>query len=152
VLNKYLRRTRLSERKFRQVLKLFCADFEAAKIVEITNISRNTINALLSKIRARIASLAEKESYFTIGEIEIDESYFGAKRVKGKRGRGSYGKTIVFGMKKRNDKVYTQIRQKLLLLRACSYYTASYDYRFNDLFRRMESLRWVGQYGIQEAL
>jgi transposase len=34
---------------------------------------------------------------------------FGAKRVKGKRGRGSFGKTIVFGMKKRNDKVYTQI-------------------------------------------
>jgi transposase len=35
--------------------------------------------------------------------------YFGAKRVKGKRGRDSFGKTIVFGMKKRDDKVYTQI-------------------------------------------
>lgn len=35
--------------------------------------------------------------------------YFGAKRVRGKRGRGAGGKTKVFGMKKRGDKVYTQI-------------------------------------------
>ena len=42
-------------------------------------------------------------------EIEVDESYFGARRVKGKRGRGSYGKTIVFGILQRNAKVYTEI-------------------------------------------
>lgn len=42
-------------------------------------------------------------------EIGLDESYFGARRVRGKRGRGSHGKTIVFGMIKRHDKVYTQI-------------------------------------------
>ena len=30
------------------------------------------------------------------GEIEIDESYFGAKRVRGKRGRGIGKKTPVF--------------------------------------------------------
>jgi transposase len=34
---------------------------------------------------------------------------FGATRVRGKRGRGSFGKTVVFGIKKRNDRVYTQI-------------------------------------------
>jgi transposase len=44
-----------------------------------------------------------------IGEIEVDESYFGARRVKGKRGRGAYGKNIVFGIFKRNGKVYTEI-------------------------------------------
>ena len=53
--------------------------------------------------------LTEEESYFEAGEIEVDESYFGAKRVRGKRGRGAGGKTKVFGMKKRGDKVYTQI-------------------------------------------
>ena len=40
------------------------------------------------------------------GEIELDESYFGGIR-KGKRGRGTGGKTAVFGLLKRNDKVYT---------------------------------------------
>ena len=53
--------------------------------------------------------LAEEEAYFEAREIEVDESYFGAKRVRGKRGRGARGKTKVFGMKKHGDKVYTQI-------------------------------------------
>ena len=43
------------------------------------------------------------------GEIEVDESYFGAKRVRGKRGRGTGKKTPVFGMLKRNGCVYTQV-------------------------------------------
>ena len=33
---------------------------------------------------------------FQKGEIEIAESYFGAKRVRGKRGRGAGKKTPVF--------------------------------------------------------
>ena len=43
------------------------------------------------------------------GQIASDESFFGARRVKGKRGRGAYAKTIVFGLIKRQGKVYTQI-------------------------------------------
>ena len=42
------------------------------------------------------------------GEVELDESYFGGVR-KGKRGRGAAGKTAVFGILKRNGKVYTII-------------------------------------------
>lgn len=42
------------------------------------------------------------------GEVEADESYFGGRR-KGKRGRGAAGKVPVFGLLKRNDKVYTAI-------------------------------------------
>ena len=41
--------------------------------------------------------------------MELDESYFGARRVKGVRGRGARGKTVVFGLLKRDDKFYTQI-------------------------------------------
>ena len=43
------------------------------------------------------------------GQAEVDESFFGAQRVKGKRWRGVYGKTIVFELYKRNGKVYTEI-------------------------------------------
>ena len=42
------------------------------------------------------------------GEIEADEAYFGGKR-KGKRGRGSKNKTIVFGILERNGKVHVNI-------------------------------------------
>jgi transposase-like protein len=41
--------------------------------------------------------------------VEVDESYFGPRRVRGKRGRGAGGKTIVFGIFKRNGQVYTEI-------------------------------------------
>ena len=44
-----------------------------------------------------------------MGQIEVDESYFGARRVRGKRSRGARGKTIVFGLLKRGDKVYTEV-------------------------------------------
>lgn len=53
--------------------------------------------------------MCDAESPFTNGEVELDESYFGARRVRGIRGRGAKGKIPVFGMLKREDKVYTQI-------------------------------------------
>jgi transposase len=45
-----------------------------------------------------------------MGQIELDESYFGGVR-KGKRGRGAAGKVAVFGMLKRGGKVYVKIFQ-----------------------------------------
>jgi len=107
--NKYIYHSHISEKKFREIIRLFVIDIEAKKIGILTNITEKTINNILLKIRERIYELAQKESYFKEGEIEIDESYFGPKRVKGKRGRGAGMKTVVFGMKKRNGNVYTQI-------------------------------------------
>ena len=43
------------------------------------------------------------------GEFEVDESYFGARRVRGKRGRRAAGKTLVFGFLKRGGKVIVRI-------------------------------------------
>ena len=43
------------------------------------------------------------------GIIEADESYFSAKRVRGRRGRGAKGKIKVFGLLKRASKVYTEV-------------------------------------------
>jgi uncharacterized hydantoinase/oxoprolinase family protein len=81
MLNKYLRRSHISEGKFREIIRLFSADLDATQIAEVAKLNRNTINAILSKIRARIASLAEKES-FAIGEIEIDESYYTLQNLR----------------------------------------------------------------------
>jgi transposase-like protein len=67
------------------------------------------VNSIYLKIRARIAQACEQESPFATGEVEVDESYFGARRVRGKRGRGASGKTPVFGLLKRNGRVYTEI-------------------------------------------
>ena len=63
-------------------------DIEATRISKITHISEGTLCKIFKQIRILIAKECEKTSKMQ-GEIEIDESYFGAKRVCGKRGRGS---------------------------------------------------------------
>jgi len=107
--NRYIKRSHISEYKFRQIIKLFVADLEAKQIALLCNVNINTINRILNLLRRRIAVICEEESIFESGEIEIDESYFGARRIRGKAGRGAGGKTIVFGLKKRNGRVYTQV-------------------------------------------
>ena len=114
--NKYFFRGKISEEKFRRIVRLFCLDIEAKKSAELTNLNRSTVNNIYRKLRERIAELCEAESPFTNGEVELDESYFGARRVRGIRGRGARGKTPVFGMLKRGDKVYTQIVKNCSIL------------------------------------
>ena len=106
--NKYVNRAKISEAKFRQLVKLFALDLTATQTTELAKLNRNTVNRFYSAIRCHIAEYSRQTSPFS-GEVEIDESYFGAKRFKGKRGRGASGKTIVFGLLKRGSKVYTEI-------------------------------------------
>ena len=106
--NKYVLRSKISEAKFRQLVRLYCVDLTATQIAQVAVLNRNTVNRLLQGIRERIALACEAESPVS-GEIEVDESYFGARRVRGLRGRGARGKTIVFGLFKRQGRVYTEI-------------------------------------------
>ena len=106
--NRYFIRSRISEAKFRRIIRLFALDLEATKIAVLSGISRNSINKILKAVRKIIAQECEKEAPFK-GSVEVDESYFGARRQRGLRGRGAKGKVIVFGLYKRNGKVYTQV-------------------------------------------
>ena len=106
--NKYCNRSRISEAKFREIIKYFSLDLEAKKISILTGVSEQTLTKYFYKIREKLAEFCANEAKFS-GIVEVDESYYGAKRQRGKRGRGARGKTIVFGLLKRNGKVYTQI-------------------------------------------
>lgn len=83
-------------------------DFSATDVAQLTGIRRKAVTMIFLKIRRRIAEECERASPFG-GEVEVDESYFGARRVRGKRGRGAGGKTPVFGLLKRDGKVYAEI-------------------------------------------
>ena len=106
--NRYLKRAHISETKSREILRCFSLDITGTKTSELTGVSRPTVNRIYKKLRDRIKDICDNEFPLS-GEVEVDESYFGARRIKGKRGRGSYGKTIVFGILERNGKVYTEI-------------------------------------------
>jgi transposase len=82
--NKYIRRSKISEVKFREILKYFAADLTAKQIANFTKININTINRILKLLRQKIAQHCEKQAKLA-GDIEADESYFGPK----KSGRGA---------------------------------------------------------------
>ena len=90
-------------------MRLFALDLTAADAARLTDLSVRSVNDIYLRIRERLAYACEEEGRVTSGQVEVDESYFGPKRVRGKRGRGAGGKTIVFGIFKRNGKVYTEI-------------------------------------------
>ena len=106
--NKYIKRSKISEVKFREIVRYFSLDIDAQTVAILTGLNRNTINRYFHLIRNRIADFCEQRSPFN-GEVEVDESYFGGKRIKGKRGRGAGNKTPVFGILQRGGKVYTEI-------------------------------------------
>jgi transposase len=108
-LNRYYRYAKISERKTRQIIKYFVLDLTANKTAQLCGLTHKSVKQIYLKIRNRISEEAERASPFSACQIEVDESYFGARRVRGKRGRGAGGKTIVFGIYKRNGKVYTEI-------------------------------------------
>jgi len=106
--NKYSKSTKITEKKFRKVLQYFSEDFSSTQTSNLTGIGRKAVNKIYNKIRLRVYDLCKYEEKLS-GEVEIDESYFGPRRVRGKRGRGAKGKVPVIGLLKRGGKVYTQI-------------------------------------------
>ena len=104
--------SKISSEKIREILKLFLGDFTATQTSELLEISRNTINRYYAIFREEIVRISIEESskfWKEFWEFEIDESYFGARRVRWKRGRWAAGKTPVFGLLKRDGRVFVSI-------------------------------------------
>lgn len=103
-----LRYAKLSTFKIRKILRCFSEDLPAIKTSALLGLNPKTVDRYYNLFREKIARHSIEEAKFG-GEVEIDESYFGARRVRGKRGRGAAGKTPVFGILKRSGKVYVTV-------------------------------------------
>ena len=60
--NKYIIRSRILEKKFREILKYFAEDIEASKISNLTKISEATLCKIFREIRILISKEREKIS------------------------------------------------------------------------------------------
>jgi transposase len=104
-----LTRCKLSKKTQSRLLEFFILEVTARSAANILDIQPNSAALFYRKIRQVIAfNLALEASEVFNGDIELDESYFGGV-CKGKRGRGAAGKVAVFGMLKRQGKVFTVI-------------------------------------------
>ena len=66
--NKYIICSRISEAKFREILKYFAEDIEASKISNLTKISKVSLCRIFREIRILMSKECEKISKFS-GEI-----------------------------------------------------------------------------------
>ncbi len=106
--NKYAARSRISEAKIREVVRYFAAALTALQTAQLSPLNRNTVNRIYRCLRERVLQACEARCPL-FGIVEVDESSFGAGRVKGKRSRGAYGKMVVFSIFECDGQVYTEI-------------------------------------------
>ncbi|MFQ1048670.1 IS1595 family transposase [Avibacterium paragallinarum] len=93
----------------KKLLEFFIAEVTTRTAANLLDIQPNTAALFYHKIRLVIGyHLSLEVNEIFEGEIELDESYFGGHR-KGKRGRGAAGKVAVFGLLKRQGKVFTVV-------------------------------------------
>ena len=104
----YIKHCKLSRNKQLELIRYFIAGSTARTAADLAGIHRNTAIRFFHKLREKIAIEQQDRIERFCGKVELDESYFGGHR-KGKRGRGAAGKVAVFGIFKRDGKVYTQI-------------------------------------------
>ena len=100
---------KLSKRVQKKLLEFFVLQVTARSAADILDIQPNSAILFYRKIRMVISyhlALATDEVFE--GSVELDESYFVGRR-KGRRGRGAAGKVVVFGILKRNGRVYTVV-------------------------------------------
>lgn len=108
-----LKHSKISGYKVKKIVEHFVLDVDATKTSQLLKLNRKTINRYFNIFRQAIFDYQFFEFKKFMGKVEVDESYFGAKRVRGyhgklKRGRGTL-KQPVFGIFLRNGKVYTEI-------------------------------------------
>jgi transposase len=107
VAQRLIKNSKLTNRQLNELIRYFALEVPASRAANVMQINRHSAERVYHIIRRCLARECELHSPLG-GEVECDESYFGGRR-KGPRGRGAAGKVPVFGLLKRNGKVYTRI-------------------------------------------
>jgi len=104
--NKFLKGAHISERKVRELLKLFAEDLTATQIANISGISRITVNAYLKLIRTHIAKYCEERNpiHYNNGTFAfLPLQHAAVANYK----NGSLLKKSLYGIFKQEDIIYT---------------------------------------------
>jgi len=105
-----VKHARISGRKFNLIVRSFAADITSQSCAGIVNLNRKTTDRYYNYFRELILEdqLKKRQQFLAEDKTEVDESYFGPSRVKGKHGRGAGKKMAVVGLLERSGKVFTK--------------------------------------------
>ena len=106
--NKYIKRSKISEAKFRNIIMYFCLELDSQKIAALTSLNRNTVNRYLGRVRSRIVDLCEMQARRRQADLQMppegeeskDDDHLLPQTVEG---------LPVFGIRSRNDHIYTKL-------------------------------------------
>src|SRR5215213_2088814 len=107
--NKYYRHSRISELKFRSLVRHFAQDLSATDSAHLTDLTRKSANSIFLKIRHRIAQACLRRSPFATGVIKATESHSCTLCVCGRRGCGTTTGKPVFTLLLHDNRIHTQI-------------------------------------------
>lgn len=101
-----MRYSRLRRYKIKKTIEYFIEDITISSVAKNLKLNRKTVNSYYNEFGSLILEHSLREQKKELGKFELDESYFGARRVRGKRDRGAARKTPFLGVLKRNRKVF----------------------------------------------
>lgn len=107
--NKYYRRSRITEERFRLLVGYFALDFSATEAARLTGLTRKSATTIFLKIRQRLVQDCQRNSPFRTGQIIVDESHSCTLCICGKPRCGFSSKTPIFSLLVYNDQIYTGI-------------------------------------------
>lgn len=102
--NKYIKHAKISETKFRELIKYFVLDLDGLQIAELSGLNRNTVNRYVNMIRKRIAEDCENSlPARSVAKIQImDED-------KPRNDDNYQDSGIIFGLFRDSNKIYTEM-------------------------------------------
>lgn len=106
-----VKRIRISLQKWRLIVRCFASDCTAWQTAQLALVNYNTAKRYTRYLRLVVAVGAqeERQEHQISNGVEIDESYFGPHRLRGKPGRSLGGKVIVLGLLKRGGAIHCEI-------------------------------------------
>lgn len=110
VKNRYVRRAKISEAKFRQFLRYFALDMEATKIAVLARLNRNTVNRLAKAVRHRIAEQCKREAALTLRTAVHLDAWPPQRPDAARR----FGGRLVLGWVMPDGRVHTQLVPNLV--------------------------------------
>jgi transposase len=130
------------------ILQGFYLQQPAYRLAIDLGVDAKVVTRVYQRLCEALYHIAELEGGKLVGEIELDESYFGGRR-KGIRGRGVKGKSIAFGLLEREARVYTKVVENVAaetLMRHISACTRKGSVYYTDAFRGYQSLKRYGKH------
>lgn len=107
--NKYYRRSKIPEWKFRLLVLYFARDLSATDTARLTGLTRKSVTTIFLKIRQRIAQECKRSSPLLEGKVELTDEHSCTRCVCGKRACGiNHGKPV-FSLLELDHRVYTSI-------------------------------------------